>query len=113
MPFVRRNADGKIDAVFQTAENGAEEEIAIDHPELRAFLVEVEAHQVEDEWLKADLSLARVIEDLIGVLIDKGVISFTDLPHHAQEKLIQRKGLRQELSYVAKLFGHGEEDGYL
>ena len=56
-----------------------------------------------DEWLRADLALARVTEDLITILMDKGVISFTDLPAGAKEKIIARQGLRSEVSYVASL----------
>ncbi|MBO31590.1 MAG: hypothetical protein CMM74_01245 [Rhodospirillaceae bacterium] len=60
MSFVRRNAEGQIEAVFHNADSGA--------------II------AADERLQADLALTRVTEDLIEILIDKGVISFTDLP---------------------------------
>ncbi len=113
MPFVRRNADGVIEAIFTGPENGANEEVAVGSPELVEFMgVQVMDIINNDEWLQADLSLARVTEDLIEVLIEKGAISFTDLPVGAQSKLIDRQGLRSELSYIEKLFG-SDEDNYL
>ena len=111
MPFVRRNAEGQIDAVFDQPEGGANEELPADNPEVAAFMgFDAQAQVQQDEWMQSDLALARVIEDVIDVLIEKGVISFTDLPEGAQMKLIKRQGLRSELSYVASLFGEGDDD---
>jgi hypothetical protein len=111
MPFVRRDADGVIDAVFAHAEGEAAEELPHGHPELLVYLgIDANAIIDADEWLRADLALARVIEDLITILMDKGVISFTDLPAGAQEKIIARQGLRSEVSYVASLFGNDDEN---
>jgi hypothetical protein len=44
-----------------------------------------------------DQELARVTEDLIGVLVKKGVILFTDLPAAVQAKLLDREALRSRL----------------
>ena len=113
MPFVRRDADGKVEAVFMTSEQSASEELPEGHPELlELFGIDAKTIIEGDEWLQADLSLARVTEDLVEVLIGKGVIAFTDLPVHAQEKLIGRQGLRSEMSYVEALFG-SDEDNFL
>ena len=51
-------------------------------------------------------------EDLVDLLIGKGVINFTELPEGAQMKLLKRQGLRTELSYVAKLFS-SDDDNFL
>ncbi len=111
MPFVRRNAEGQIEAVFTGPENGANEEVSAGNEELVAFLgIDASAIIASDEWLQADLALARVTEDLIEVLIDKGVLAFTDLPEGAQSKLIGRQGLRSEMSYIEKLFGSDDEN---
>jgi hypothetical protein len=113
MPFVRRNADGIIDAIFAHAEGEAVEELPHGHPELLQYLgIDAKAIIDSDEWLRDDLALARVIEDLITILMDKGVISFTDLPIGAQEKIIARQGHRSETSYVASLFG-GDGENFL
>ena len=113
MPFVRRNAEGVIEAVFAAPEEGVNEEVPVGSAELVEFMsVDVLEIIKNDEWLQADLSLARVTEDLIEVLIEKGTIAFTDLPSGAQSTLIDRQGLRSELSYIEKLFGT-DEDNYL
>lgn len=46
---------------------------------------------------QTDLALARVLEDLIDVLIDRQVLRFTDLPQAAQDKLVQRRSLRDDV----------------
>lgn len=52
-----------------------------------------------------DADLARVTEDLIDVLIDRGVIQFTDLPVAAQNKLLQRRQTRATLARRLDLLG--------
>jgi len=47
---------------------------------------------------QSDTSLVRVLEDLIDVLITRGVIQFTDLPEAAQAKLLERRETRANLS---------------
>ena len=49
------------------------------------------ASNVLDE---TDKNMARVMEDVVNLLVDKGIICFTDLPLAAQQKLAQRKKLR-------------------
>jgi hypothetical protein len=39
-----------------------------------------------------------VLEDLIDVLITRGVIQFTDLPEPAQAKLLERRETRASLN---------------
>ena len=47
---------------------------------------------------QTDTSLVRVLEDLIDVLITRGVIQFTDLPEAAQAKLLERRETRANLN---------------
>jgi hypothetical protein len=49
-------------------------------------------------FTKMDADLVRVLEDLVHVLIDKGVIALTDLPDHAQAKLLERKSFRDRVA---------------
>lgn len=44
-----------------------------------------------------DTDFIRVLEDLIDVLINNGVIRLTDLPPQALEKINQRKRTRAQL----------------
>ena len=111
MAFVKRDADGKITAVSLQATEETGEEVALNDPELGIFLqhslLDYAAHR---HWVESDLGLARVMEDLIDLLIEKNVFRFHDLPEAAQQKLIQRRGLRREFAYVETLFGD-DEDG--
>ena len=106
MPFVLLDENNHIVAVHTENVDGAVE-VAPDDPALREFIYrnhpEVEQRE---KLLKSDLALARVMEDLIDVLIEKGVIMFTDFPEMAQKKLLERRGFRKEFSYVQNLFGN-------
>ncbi len=116
MPYVYRDENGQIVAVYDQPVDGGVE-VANDDPALLEFISKnlPEAGLVND-WVQSDLALARVLEDLIEVLIDKKVIMFTDFPAGAQAKLLDRRGLRKEFTYVEQLFGDedmddGGEDG--
>jgi hypothetical protein len=111
MPFVKRDAEGRIVALFAGPAGNETEEVGERDPELARFLAD--AHLVRSvlmDWVESDLSMARVLEDLIGVLIDNGTIRFDQLPAGAQKKIIQRRGLRRELCYVEALFS-GKDAG--
>jgi len=120
VPFVHKDTDGKILAVYTEPVEGAVE-VEPSDPELAAFIHQnIPAVNADHEWVQSDLGLARVLEDLIQALIDKKVIMFTDFPPGAQEKLRARRGLRREFSVVEELFGEqdfstgeGEDSGYL
>lgn len=60
---------------------------------------------------QTDTGLARVLEDLIDVLITRGVIQFTDLPDAAQSKLLERRQTRASLANRLQLLPmNGEND---
>ena len=61
--------------------------------ELEAFL---SSSRREAQLAASDLEFVRVIDDLLDVLIDKGVINFTDLPSEAQTKFLRRSELRRQ-----------------
>ncbi|WP_417069547.1 hypothetical protein [Niveibacterium terrae] len=101
MPFIRRAPDGAILALLGEAENGADEFLPGNHPEVLRFL-----GQKEGQTFNAlDADFIRVLEDLIDALIAKGVLRVTDLPHEAQRKLAARKGLRNRLKDALDLLG--------
>jgi hypothetical protein len=111
MPFVKRDASGRIVALFADQSGGGTEEICERDPELARFLAEARlVRSVLMDWVQSDLSMARVLEDLIGLLIDNGAIRFDQLPEEAQKKILQRRGLRRELLYVETLFAGNEKD---
>ncbi len=113
MPFVHKDAAGKILAVYTDPVEGGQE-VAPDDPALKEFIQSnipgtPGADGGGNEWMESDLALARVIEDLIEVLIDKKLIMFTDFPEGAQKKLLSRRGLRKEFDLVEDLFGEGDD----
>ncbi len=112
MPFVKRDGTGKIIAVYTTAESPGLERLNGNDPQLIEFLNEGDPDAAaKKDMIESDLGLARVLEDLIDLLIEKGAFRFTDLPEAAQQKLLARRGLRKEFAYVETLFGNdGDEE---
>lgn len=108
IPFIYRDAEGKILAVYDQPVDGGEE-VAADDSDLHAFIQKNMPGLVTDDWVQSDLQLSSVLEDLIELLIDKKLIMFTDFPAGAQKKLLERRGLRKEFSYVEDLFVGGED----
>ena len=109
MPYVYRDADGNVQAVYDQPVQGCEE-VAANDPGLIAFIQRsAPGTLLNDQWVQSDLALARVLEDLIELLIEKKLLLFTDFPRGAQQKLLERRGLRKEFSYVDQLFGEEDE----
>jgi hypothetical protein len=99
MPYITRDSEGNIIALTSTPSGEHSEHLPTTAPEVVSFLG-IDPNQ--GEALKAlkdsDGELARVVEDLIQVLIQKQVIMFTDLPSAVQEKLVSRQKLRSLLN---------------
>lgn len=51
-----------------------------------------------DQLAESDYKMSRVAEDLVDVLIGKGVITLADLPAEAQATIVDRKFNRAELA---------------
>jgi len=114
MPFVHRDENGTVLAAYEEYLEGTEE-VDPNDPDLKEFIhrnLPQVGNILENEWVLSDLALARVLEDLIEILMDKKVIMFTDFPEGAQQKLRERRGLRKELSYVEDLFVSDDDDDY-
>ena len=94
MIYARRDDQGHITAISLVQDAEHPEAIAEDSAELAAF------HAATGEFLRSDLALARVLEDLMEVLIDKAVIRFTDLPIAAQDKLLTRQAMRRGVNLL-------------
>ena len=62
---------------------------------------------------ESDSAIARVLEDLIDILITRGVIQFTDLPEAAQGKLLNRRQTRAMLKNSLQLLPGDEDRGLL
>ena len=104
MPFVVRDEDGKIAAAHDRASAEASEELGADDPELLDYLAELEREgQLKESLVITDAEMARVTEDLIETLIEKNVIMLTDLPRPAQEKILERRRMREHMSELIGL----------
>mgnify|MGYP001243428852 CR=1 FL=1 len=103
MPFVSRDRTGRITGVFNKPTPQAQEQIHPSSPELAAFRKGTGAQNVRTRLDQSDSEMARITEDLIDVLIGKNIINFTDFPGQAQEKLINRRKLRSNLSSLSNL----------
>lgn len=57
----------------------------------------------------SDAGFARVAEDLIDILITRGIIQFTDFPPAAQAKLLQRRQTRATLNKRLTLLDEGDD----
>jgi len=106
MPYVIRDADGKIVQVFEQPVSGESEQISTDSEDYRRYVDEHAAHSAEElrrQLAASDVGMTRLVEDLIDVLIGKGVIKFTDLPPAAGGRYLERQSTRQRLQTYTNL----------
>lgn len=99
MPYVQRNNNGEIVALWRDQPEGNSEFIPATNPDVMAFLSAVSTSPDEqgEFSLSSDLRMVRVIEDLIDLLITKRVIVLTDLPVPVQNKLLRQRAKREHL----------------
>lgn len=109
MPYVLRNAEGKIIAVSASETAATREWVDEGSHDLNAFLLDMALGKegVDAGVVRAlgdsDLAMIRVVEDVVDLLIEQNLLRFTDLPVPAQEKLMQRRSLRNNLNSLSLL----------
>ena len=98
MLYIERKSDGTIAAIHQAPSAKATEQKTLLDEEILEFLGK---DTKLDSWIQlltlSDISIIRIIEDLIDVLVSKNVIMLTDLPVEARAKLKERKQVRQKI----------------
>lgn len=110
MPYAHRNAQGDIVALYEVAHENAKEQVSVTAPDVQAFIRSQGDTQGSMAYLaKSDVELLRVIEDLVYLLVDKGVIMFTDLPAAVQNKLKNRERARESLRRGETLVVHQDD----
>lgn len=98
MLYVERDTAGNIIALHNKPEPGADEQKSIMDDELLEFLNKnVDADPRVQLLSLSDMGVIRILEDLIGILIRKNIILFTELPEEAQKKIRNRKRLREKI----------------
>ncbi|WP_439889338.1 tryptophan synthase subunit beta [Pseudomonas sp. MBLB4123] len=108
MLYVKRDAWGNLERVEAAPFEGMDGEIAANSQEAQAWYAN---QAMESNLLKlqqSDLDMIRVLEDLITVLIRKGVVRITDLPEAAQSKLVGRSKARDALGGLQRLINDDE-----
>jgi hypothetical protein len=104
MPYVQRDETGKVVALSSIETDATPEWVADGDHDLNDFLLDMALGKeaVDTTAVRAlnesDLAMIRVVEDVIDLLIDQNLLRFTDLPPAAQDKLMERRSLRQTLT---------------
>lgn len=107
MPYVLKNALGQIVASSVT-EKLNDDWVQVD-AEDKAYMSFLERSLAEgDSFRESDIHLARVLEDLISLLVDRNIIRFTDLPEQAQKRLNQRQSMRSK-SHLSGILDENNE----
>ncbi|GKW11009.1 MULTISPECIES: tryptophan synthase subunit beta [Pectobacterium] len=111
MFYIQRDSDGHLIKVEKSPFSDMNGELPDDSREALAWFRSHQAAMSSLQQLQqSDLEMVRVLEDLIQVLIQKGVVSITDFPQAAQLKLINRAQAREALNGgLNKLIGDDEE----
>ncbi|MES2579934.1 MAG: hypothetical protein V4552_05250 [Pseudomonadota bacterium] len=95
MAYVFKNASGVVIAASDSESFGNGWVFVEDSSkEYLAFLEQ--SLTKNSSFRESDIQLARVLEDLISILIDGNVIRFTDFPVAAQKRLNERQSMRKK-----------------
>jgi hypothetical protein len=110
MYYIERDAQGRIIQVAMTSFHAMTEQTAASTAEIDEWFRQRDIREASLLQLRqSDLEMVRVLEDLIEVLMSKGVISITDLPLVAQNKLTNRAQARLSLSGLEGLIADDDE----
>ena len=107
MAYVLKNPQGEIVAAGAMENLGAGWVFVEDSS--REYLDFLERSLAKgDPFRESDIHMARVLEDLITLLIERNMIRFTDLPAPAQKRLNDRQSMRKktQLSNLLDDSGH-------
>ena len=110
MPYVKRNQEGKIIAVWKEQPDPDCEGVPDHDLGLVQFLSTLTPEGNPGGFsIASDLQMVRVIEDIINLLIAKHVIVLTDLPEAVQNKLLQPRARREHLVGSSAIIGESEQ----
>jgi len=111
MTYVVRDKDGCVISVLAGSSGAQASRLKASNQEIDAMLSQEDAaKELQEVLVASDLSFVRVLEDLIGVLLEKGVIMLTDLPEMAREKMMQRQTVRAYLTNFSDLIDDTKEE---
>ena len=108
MFYVQRDAQGQLIRVEAAAYAEATETLPADHHDIQAWFANAAVENSLKQLKQRDFEMIRVLDDLIQVLTQKGVIRVTDLPPAAQAKLMDRTQAREALGGLSQLIDEDE-----
>jgi hypothetical protein len=95
MAYVFKNAQGTV--VAASASENLGEGWALVEDNAKEYLEFLENSLAKNApFRESDIQLARVLEDLISMLIERNLIRFTDFPQAAQKRLNDRQSMRKK-----------------
>lgn len=113
MFYVQRDEFGQLQRVEAAPFAEHNELLPADHAEIQDWFADDLVENSLKQLKQSDLDMIRVLEDLISVLITKGVIRITDLPPAARSKLLNRTQAREALGGLTRLINDDEETGLI
>ena len=114
MYYIERDEAGRIIQVELVPFHAMTEQSEVSTAEIDEWMRQQEIREASLLQLRqSDLEMVRVLEDLIEVLMSKGVISITDLPPVAQAKLTSRAQARRSLSGLEGLISDDDDEGFI
>ncbi|WP_085729415.1 tryptophan synthase subunit beta [Pseudomonas sp. R37(2017)] len=108
MFYVQRDAQGLLVRVEPASYAEATETLPADHHEIQSWFADAAVEKSLKQLKQSDFEMIRVLDDLIQVLTQKGVIRVTDLPPAAQAKLMDRTQAREALGGLSQLIDENE-----
>lgn len=110
MVYVQRDGQGNLLRVESQPFEGMNDTLAYQSDELRQWLdARTEVRSRLDLLRQSDLEVIRVLEDVVNVLVERGVIRYTDLPEAARRKLEDRATTRAGLDGLGALVEEEDE----
>ncbi len=108
MFYVQRDANRHLLRVEAAPFDGMSESMPADTQEIQAWFANQDVESSLLQLKQSDLDMIRVLDDLVQVLMDKGVLRITDLPPAAQSKLLSRTQARVALGGLNRLIDDDE-----
>ncbi|MDA8484289.1 MULTISPECIES: tryptophan synthase subunit beta [Pseudomonas] len=103
MVYVQRDEKGRVLRVEHEPFDNMTQSMPASDPEVRTWFASRSLHDHLMSLQYSDLELVRVIEDLVQVLVSRGVMNYTDLPAPARHKLQHRANTRSQVGDLGEL----------
>lgn len=94
MAYILKNAQGEVIAA-SAEENPGQDWVYVENNSTEYLDFLDSSLRKAHSFRESDIQLARVLEDLINLLIDRNIIRFTDFPEAAQRRLNERQSMRK------------------